>query len=553
MRLFLAILITLSLACSSVRADLLDDAIQAHRAGIPEVSITKLRQFLAAQRTQARAETARILLARCLIETQKMDEARRVLENATGPEATFLKAQEALRSRRFTEAADYFTELTGSTNEFSVEARLGLADTQKARGELEAALKTLDPLIANEGSADPRAKLIAAEIYLTQSKISEAEKLITGLQANSQKYEMEKICLEGELALKQGRLTEAAAAFGKVLEKPEDRTFRIVAVARLGLAKVLVQKQEYEEAENELERLISDQPRSAVLSDLFQNLFEIYSRENNPETSELARWAAENPETSGPDRPAYALYYLMRLQIQQGLANEAAQNCRKLVERFPDHPRTADACLILGEQQIGAGRFEDAVKQLESLLERSRNLPPEDRFRANYLIGEANYLRGNVSAARDIFYSLSTKFGYDRQDTLFNLAISSLQIGDASSFEHAFRGLEEQKPHEDLIAELLFDKGLLEAKSGDPTADETLRSFVKQFPDAPQAAQAYLIQAELRMTGRPPDLNGTRKALSEVAATGDSEVDEKTDRLKFFVAASDLSQNARSLQALAQD
>ena len=50
MRLLLAILITLSVACSSVRADLLDDAIQAHRAGIPEVSITKLRQFLATNR-----------------------------------------------------------------------------------------------------------------------------------------------------------------------------------------------------------------------------------------------------------------------------------------------------------------------------------------------------------------------------------------------------------------------------------------------------------------------------------------------------------------------
>ena len=111
-----------------------------------------------------------------------------VLENATGPEATFLKAQEALRSRRFREAADYFAELTGSTNEFSIEARLGLADTQKARGELEAALKTLDPLIADEGSADPRAKLIAAEIFLTQSNFSEAEKLISGLKANSQKY-----------------------------------------------------------------------------------------------------------------------------------------------------------------------------------------------------------------------------------------------------------------------------------------------------------------------------------------------------------------------------
>ena len=151
-----------------------------------------------------------------------------VLENASGPEATFLKAQEALRSRRFKEAADYFAELAGSTSEFSTESRLGLADTQMATGELEAALKTLGPLLAKEGSADPRARLIAAEINLHESNISEAERLISGLKANSGKTGVEKICLQGQLALKKGKLEDAAAAFNKVLEKPEDRTFRMV-------------------------------------------------------------------------------------------------------------------------------------------------------------------------------------------------------------------------------------------------------------------------------------------------------------------------------------
>src|SRR5580693_2281440 len=140
MRILFLVLIPLWINFSSARADLLDDAIQAHRAGIPEVSITKLRQFLANQPMAAREETARILLARCLIETQKMEEAALVLARANGPEATFLKAQEALRSRRFKEAADYFAELIAPPNEFSVEARLGLADTQNATGEHEAAL-----------------------------------------------------------------------------------------------------------------------------------------------------------------------------------------------------------------------------------------------------------------------------------------------------------------------------------------------------------------------------------------------------------------------------
>src|ERR1700738_4555689 len=218
MRAFLAILASLPVAFSSLRADLLDDAIEAHRAGIPEVNITKLRQFLANKQPEVRVQIARILLARCLIETQKMEEAAQVLESAIGPEAIFLKGQEALRSRRFKEAADYFAELTRSTNAFSIEARLGLAETQEATGDLENALKTLSPLITDEQSTDPRAKLIAAEIYLTESNISEAEKLISGLKPNSRKTGIEKICLEGELALKQGKLAEAATAFNMVLE-----------------------------------------------------------------------------------------------------------------------------------------------------------------------------------------------------------------------------------------------------------------------------------------------------------------------------------------------
>ena len=183
---------------------------------------------------------------------------------------------------------------------------------------------------------------------------------------------------------------------------------------------------------------------------------------------------------------------------------------------------------------MGAGHIDDAIKQLENLLERSPNLPSEDRFRVNYFLGEANYLRGNVSAARDIFQRLSMKFGYDRQNTLFNWAICSLELGDTSSFEQAFRELEEQKPHEDLMGDLLFDKGLLQAKAGNGSADETLRRFIKQFPDHPQTAQAHLIQAEVRMTGQSPDLDGARKALSEVARTGDSADRRKSGSGQIF-------------------
>jgi TolA-binding protein len=554
MRILLLILLPLWTGFASARADLLDDAVEAHRTGIPEVSITKLRQFLASQPPADRAEAAKLLLARCLIETKKAKEATEILGNAVGPEAIFLKAQEALRSGRWQEAAGWFGKLAATPGQFSAEARLGLADSQKALGELEAALKTLQPLIANDGTADPRAQLLATEIYLGKSNISEAKTLLARVKASSRRMELEKLCLAGELALKEGKMAEATDAFNKVLAEPEDRTLRMVSAARLGLAKVLIQKQEYEEAENELEKLISDEPGSPVLSDLFANLFEIYSKENNPSTSELARWAADNPSSSGPNRPAYALYYLLRLQLRLGLITQAVQSYRALVERFPNHPVTVEACLILSRQQLEAGNFDEAIKQLESLLQRSPDLPAADQFRVSYLLGETYYRKGNLSGARDKFLSLSRTFDYNRRNTLFNLAICSLRLGDAPGFEQAFRELEQSQPNDHLVGDLLFAKGLLEAKSGNALADETLQTLLQKYPNHPQADQTRLLQAEVRLMEQPHNLSGARLALREVSSgITDPALAERAERLKFFALAADPSQNVRSVQALAQE
>ncbi len=551
MRFCLAVLIALPIALQSLRADLLDDALAAHQTGVPEVSIIKLRQFLATQPPEPRAETAKLLLARCLLETQNPTEAATILSSTHGPEATFLKAQEAFRSGRFTEAGSYFADLIGKGSQYALEARLGLADTERATGRPDAALQTLAPLISESG--DPRAALMTAEILLSESQISKAEQLIAKTKTNSERTDIEKLCLQGELALKQGRLSEASQTFQAVLEKPEDRTYRVIGIARLGLAKILALKQEIEEAENELEKLISDQPRSVIIGDMFENLFEIYSQEDNPETSMLTQWAEEDPQTSGPDRPAYALYYLLRLHLQQGLAADAAQNYQKLLDRFPGHPVTVDASLILGRQQIAAGHPDDAIKQIQALLAHSPRFSTEDRSRIDFLLGEANYIQGDITAARNIFEKLAALPEGDRQNTLFNWAVCSLEIGDTASFEQALQKLEELKPDQGLIADLFFAKGLTEAKMGNASADDTLRKYLLRFPNHADSSQARLIQAEVRMTGKSPDPPGAERALREIANTGDQELNEKADRVKFFVAADDPSQDVSAVQALAQD
>jgi TolA-binding protein len=553
MRPLFGILVSTILALSMARADLLDDATAAHRAGIPEVSIAKLRKFLTSNPAPDRAEEAKILLARCLIETQKTKEASEVLELAKGPEAEFLRAQEALRSRRWKEAADRFALLLKTSGQFPTEARLGLAAAQKASGQLDAALATLQPLLQSKGSIDPKTGLLASEIYLSRSDNANAKDILSRIETNSSREQIEKVCLAGEIALQEGNLEEAAAAFTEVLSKPEDRTLRVVAIAELGQVKILVQKQEYEEAETNLEKLISEQPRSALLPDLFQDLFEIYSKENNPSTTELVQWGAENPQIAGPDRPAYSLYYLAKLQLQQGLKTEAEKSLRELLDRFPTHPLTVNGCLDLSRLLVESAHLDDAVKQLQALRERSPNLPASEQYRVNYQLAEVLHRRGDISAARDLFRDLSRKLGNQRRHTLFNWALCSLELGDGRGFEEAFQALEQLKPADDLAGDLLFAKGVFEAKIGKSSTEDTLREFVKEFPNHPRTEQAKLVEAEFEFAEQPSDIQGAQKYLSQMATTADADLEEKKDRLKFFVAASDPSSNVRNVQALAQE
>ena len=137
--------------------------------------------------------------------------------------------------------------------------------------------------------------------------------------------------------------------------------------------------------------------------------------------------------------------------------------------------------------------------------------------------------------------------------TLFNWAICSLELGDGLGFEEAFHALEQLKPADDLAGDLLFAKGVLEAKIGKSSTEDTLREFVKDFPNHPRTEQAKLVEAEFEFAEQPSDFQGAREYLRQMATTADTDLEEKKERLKFFVAASDPSSNVRNVQALAQE
>jgi TolA-binding protein len=532
---------------------LLEEAIQADREGIPEVSINKLRSFLSGKPEPEPAKEAKLLLARCLIETGQADEALALLSGVefNDADATGLKAQACLRLRRWVSAEDLFRQQLAQEPEPKPDSLLGLAEAQRGSGQLDSALATLRPLIEKNSSLDPQAVLLAAEIGLQRSDVAFAKVLLTRMNAETRRNQFERLCLEGEIALQEQNLDAAQDAFDQVLAAQKDRTGRTIAVAELGLVRVLVAKQEFEEAEAAIEKLISDQSRSLVLPELFEALFEADSNEANPSLSELTRWSQEQPaKTNGPDRPAYALYYLGKLQLKEGLNDKACETWQELLRRFPDHRVAAKGAEELAREKIRVGDFKSAAADLEKVLS-SGNNPPELQT-LHQLLAQAYMREGNFSAAREVFLDLAKQDKTSSQAALFNAAICDLRLGDESGFEAAFGDLRRTNPAPELLGDLAFEQGLLQAKAANASAEETLQRFVKDFAGHPKIPEAHLILAEIQMTEQPAERAAAKEELKKIQ-TQDPALGEKVDRLRFFIAASDSNQSAQSLLRLADE
>src|SRR5438105_4017069 len=163
-------------------ADLYREAVQAETEGLPEVSVTKLRQFLAGNPAGPNAMTAKLLLAKCLLQIHQPEEALTVLSDSSliSAKAEQLKAETLLRTERWEEAAGLFKKILNDAGSDSG-ARLGLAEAQLRNGKSNEALATLQPLLNNGVDPDSKAVLMTAEIEINRGNLEPATRLLTGL------------------------------------------------------------------------------------------------------------------------------------------------------------------------------------------------------------------------------------------------------------------------------------------------------------------------------------------------------------------------------------
>jgi tetratricopeptide (TPR) repeat protein len=535
--------------------DLFREAAQAETEGLPEVSVTKLRQFLAESPSDSNVTSAKLLLAKCLLQIRRPEEALTVLNDGSlsSEEALQLKAQTYLRARHWNEAAELFQKILSNTKpDADTNARLGLAEAQLRKENSNQALETLQPLLDRRTPPDSRVILIVAEIEMNQAKFDQATTILGRLSGGSDSEQLQKQCLLGQIALQTDKLDEAEAAFDQVISANKGQTARLVEISQLGLARVAIKKQEFDEAESIVTKVIHEQSRSTILPELFETLYLVYSQEQSPVLAALNRWAQEDPQEVGPDRPAFSLYYLGKLQIRMDSKGKAETTFRHLINDFPTHRLAGLAAVAVARLKIDEGAPDQAIPVLTQWLTNGTNKRLAERIQVQQILAEAYFRQGKFSEAQELYIQLAGTDASNRARLLYDAAICALRSGDRQQYDSAVRDMSGSPDNQTLLGNLEIARGTIEARSGQAGADNTLRRFLTSFPDHPQTPEAHLLLAEIAFTELPSNHTTAQNELRQIAASNPETAESKA-RLNFFVIADDRQQNVAAVARAAQD
>jgi TolA-binding protein len=96
---------------------------------------------------------------------------------------------------------------------------------------------------------------------------------------------------------------------------------------------------------------------------------------------------------------------------------------------------------------------------------------------------------------------------------MFNAALSWLQKGDEARFLADAEDFGNKTKDENSRADLRLEAGLMDAAKGDPRAADSLRTFLREFPTAERASEAWVALAELAFHATPPRLDEAQKNL----------------------------------------
>lgn len=466
----------------------LDGPQAALAAGIPAVAIAKLRAALAGDLQPAERQQAAIMLGRALVAAGRPAEAAVAVADLAGAEAAMVRGQALLATGQWSAARAAFQPVATPA------ARVGEAAALRALGRLDEAAAVL----AGGGGLTVPGRLLLADIQLERQDAAACASLLRGLAPTNGHERRQARYLQARLLLARRHEAEAQSAFEDLTRDADALPADIQAGAFFGLAEARRRISGPETADAALEDFISRYPQNPHLALAFARLDALYAAQDAPPEIALERWAGDEP----PARAAFARYYRAQADLRQRRTDRGIERLIAFADDHPTHPLAAQAQLDAGRHLAALDRPAAALAQLEAAM---RKAPDNDALAAAEIAaGAVQFGQREFLLAVNLFHSAAEHSATWWEDAVYFSALSWLHVGNFERFFEDYRRLSERAPDGWRRQTLLLEEGLLQARSGDGRAAETLRLFLRDFPAHPHRAEANLALAEIAFLAAPP-------------------------------------------------
>ena len=507
-------LIGLIAVASLARADISGQLAEAARPlaeGVPEVSVVRLEGLLKQNLGESDWRAVAEKLLEAMVAANQTADAFKLLADLRlrqSPSANFWRAQLLASSHREAEALALYRQIAADRNSnLGSDALLGAAEMLRALGRTDEALQSFSELF-HDPKWTVRAQLRAAELYLDKSDAVEARRLLEKVQPTTAFEKRERHFLRGRLEVALHRPDRAIAAFESVLKNPEGVTHETLTAALFALADAHLQLKTPESGDDALENFIDHRPSDGDLARVFAKLDELYRSERKPSRTELDRWTRDPAEP----RRAFAQWYLARFDLRLGRRDRALEHFSALRRTHPQLPVLAPAFLEFAQLELEERHFDEAL----ALLNEARTLRPDPTVleRVNLLAAQIQYRAKHFEDATASFEQIGHSDSSLASLAMFNAALSWLQKGDEARFMTDAEEFGKKTKDEKSRADLRLEAGLMEAAKGDSRATDSLRNFLREFPEAERGSEAWVALAELAFHATPPRLDEARKDLA---------------------------------------
>ncbi len=482
--------------------------------GVPEVAVIRLQTLLKQNLSEPdwRAVAERLLQA--MVAANQTADAFNLLADprlGQSSSASFWRAQLLATSHHEAEALPLYRQIAADSNSgLRMDALFGAAETLRALGRTDEALQSFSELF-RDPKWHVRAQLRAAELYLDKSDAVNARKLLEKVQPATTAEKRERHFLRGRLEMVLHRPDRAITIFESVLKNPEGTTHETLTAALFALADTHLQLKTPETGDDALENFIEHRPSDVDLARIFAKLDELYRAERKPSRAELDRWTRDPAEP----RRAFAQWYLARFDLRLGRRDRALECFAALRRTRPQLPILASAFLEFARLELEDRHFGEAL----AILNDARSLRPEPAVleRVNFLAAQIQYHGKNFDAAIADFEQIGRSDSTLAPVAMFNAALSWLQKGDDSRFLADAEEFGNKTKGEKSPGEPRLEAGLMEAAKGDSRAVDSLRNFLRDYPESERASEAWVALAELAFHAIPPRIDEARKNLARAA------------------------------------